>query len=323
MNIINKLETDYIHYIKKKTQQANKDNISRTMTYQKFYKIHPEIKWSFLASMVSRNAGWNMTDLKTSVYKSFLKPRVRKQLFSTYERANWLIFSDAYPQLLLYQISLHLNRPMFHLLSSFSVSTFMVNEWFHFWKYKNQQRLLTALIINEQNVIQSPVPKHPFYKHHVFMNWPYLLQDFFFMSVVLFPTRNGFIYATNVHDFTSLTKRIKLGKKLASILFHCDLYQDFYDFAVHTEHTGSRSDYQSYLKNSDGYPSPILRKVYPIITHQDKIRKDWFLNGGVKKKWWKPEIQLVEDNHWSVFCKKRKIINDFYKVKNKLKKTFA
>lgn len=40
------------------------DNISRTVFYDQFYLKHKEIVWGYLASFVSRNAGWNMTDLE-------------------------------------------------------------------------------------------------------------------------------------------------------------------------------------------------------------------------------------------------------------------
>ncbi|GAA3327359.1 hypothetical protein GCM10020331_066980 [Ectobacillus funiculus] len=46
----------------------NRDNISRTHAYKEYYLRNCEIRWSFLASMVSRNAGWNMTDLEGKYY---------------------------------------------------------------------------------------------------------------------------------------------------------------------------------------------------------------------------------------------------------------
>ena len=50
--------------IKDETILFNKNNVTRTKAYLDFYIRHPEIHWVFLAHMVSRNAGWNMTDLK-------------------------------------------------------------------------------------------------------------------------------------------------------------------------------------------------------------------------------------------------------------------
>lgn len=83
------------------TLKGNNDNISRTAQYGKYYFQHPEIKWSLLAHFVSRNAGWNMTDLKNPLYSSLFHEEFRHRLFMTFERANWLIFQDAYPQLLI------------------------------------------------------------------------------------------------------------------------------------------------------------------------------------------------------------------------------
>ncbi|MCT2537347.1 DUF2515 domain-containing protein [Aquibacillus koreensis] len=321
MHKLNKSEMEYIRYINKKTRKANKDNISRTMTYQNFYRKFPEIKWAFLASMVSRNAGWNMTDLMAEPFLDLLPNRTRKQLFSTYERANWLIFSDAYPQLMLYQISTYLNRPMFHLLPYFDVSTFMIKEWCHFWQKRDKERLIVALIINEQNVIVTPVTKQPFYKWHVFMNWPYLLQDFFHMSTVLFPTRSGEICAMDVHDFSNTTKRITLGKRLAHLLFRPDKFDQFYDFALNTEHTGSRRDYGRYLKNAFGnHLTPMLRSVYPIINHQDNIRYDWFFYGGIKEKWWQDEKASFNQTKWESYCRKREMMLGFEHIKQSIRR---
>ncbi|UTW69707.1 DUF2515 family protein [Anaerobacillus sp. HL2] len=51
--------------------------------------------------------------------KGLLPKKYPEVLFLTYERANWLIFSDAYPQLLLYEKSKQLQKPCFHLLKFF------------------------------------------------------------------------------------------------------------------------------------------------------------------------------------------------------------
>ncbi|UOK59911.1 DUF2515 domain-containing protein [Bacillus sp. OVS6] len=61
-----------------------------------------------------------------------------KALFLTYEDANWLIFSDAYPQLMLYEISKQKGHPLFHLLDEFHVSPFMKREWQIFWRKKHR-----------------------------------------------------------------------------------------------------------------------------------------------------------------------------------------
>ncbi|MDP4162202.1 MAG: DUF2515 family protein, partial [Bacillota bacterium] len=57
-------EHKLVNQIKEKTKKFNRNNLTRTKAYLDFYNNHPEIHWSFLAHMVSRNGGWNMTDLK-------------------------------------------------------------------------------------------------------------------------------------------------------------------------------------------------------------------------------------------------------------------
>ncbi|MGY0691739.1 DUF2515 family protein [Virgibacillus sp. FSP13] len=307
---------DYLHYIIKKTKEHNLDNITRTKAYQNFYLCFPEIKWAFVASLVSRNAGWNMTDLFLPPFKKLLSHKKRQQLFMTYERANWLIFSDAYPQLLVYKLSKKLDTPLFDLLTELRVTTYMVHEWHHFWHYHDQERLMTALIINEQNVIQHPVLKQTYFKYQVFFRLPYLLQDFLFMNAVILPTRSPNLYGAFVHDFTNVTNRITLGKRLAAIIYDPTIYQDLLDFAIATEHTGSRRDYEQFLQLH--LPkSPLLRVVYPTISHQDTIRKDWYKLGGIKSKWLQGvQIDSINPNVGSSFYKKRHMLYAFYHIKN-------
>jgi hypothetical protein len=209
--------------------------------------MHPEIGWSFLAAMVSRNAGWNMADLYAGHYRHLLDDAARSRLLLTYERANWLIFRDAYPQLCIYHHSKKEGRPLFHLLEAFFVSGFMKEEWEHFWRHGNKKRLLRALIVNEQHVIQQPVIENPAYKRRVFHAPFYILQELFHFSCVIFPTLHGELYGKTVVQFRKTWKRIELGKKLADLLFHPDLFPRFLDFALKVEHTGSRHDYERFM----------------------------------------------------------------------------
>src|SRR5690606_34135974 len=149
-------ERKIIASINTKTAHYNLDNISRTMAYLQFYRQHKEIWWALLASFVSRNAGWNMTDLKSDWYRRMLNEHDRYVLFLSYERANWLIFADAYPQLLLYELSKKYKMNLFYLLKEFQVSAFMQKEWSDFLEKRKVERLTKALIINEQYVIQKP-----------------------------------------------------------------------------------------------------------------------------------------------------------------------
>jgi hypothetical protein len=271
--------------IDKITNKQNKDNISRTDAYFNYYLAHPEIKWSFLASMVSRNGGYNMCDLQGQYFTQLLEFPIRKRLFLTYERANWLIFHDVFPQLLLYDYSTKLNRPLFHLLNFFQISNFMKYEWETFWEGRNEKRLTHALIINEQNVIQKPIIEHHFYKKKVFHSLLFRLEDWFHLSCVLFPTCGGEVYGASVNGFRKLEKRIDLGKRLADILFEPRLYPHFFEFAKKQTHTGSRNDYERFFEREIGGKTPSLRASFPIIKHHIHEKEDWSRKRRVPNTW--------------------------------------
>lgn len=275
----------YFHPILSETKKKNLDNISRTKAYLDFYQKYPEIPWSFLASMVSRNGGWNMCDLQGKWFPKIIPQKVRSLLFMTYERANWLIFQDAFPQMLLYHYSTKIGRPMFHLLPFFHVSSFMVEEWNLFWNKRNEKRLMTALIINEQNVIQKPVIEHPVYKDKVFRSIFFIFQDWFHFSSVLFPTCDGELFGASVNGFRKVDNRIDLGKRLADILFAPRLFPYFLEFALCTEHTGSRYDYEQYFFEKKQRDTPFLRVTFPVISHHIHEFQDWSIQNKVKKKW--------------------------------------
>ncbi|AIM15408.1 MULTISPECIES: DUF2515 family protein [Neobacillus] len=291
MNDLTIQEQNLIRQIRFETDKRNMDNISRTNAYFSYFKNNRDILWAFLASMVSRNGGWNMCDLEGSIFCELLAPEYRKQLFLVFERANWLIFHDVYPQLLIYQYSTEMKRPMFHLLPYFHVSSFIQKEWYKYWKEKDRFRLTTALIINEQNVIQTPVIDHPLLKKRVFQSLMFQFQDWLHFSCVLFPTMGGEVYGASVNGFRSLSKRINLGKRLANILFHPRLFPHFFEFAEKTSHTGSRNDYEQYFKVKTGIKTPILRMTYPIIEHHQNISNDWSKKRRVPSKWMKYPVK--------------------------------
>jgi hypothetical protein len=289
-----------VQFILNETNKYNLDNISRTDAYFCFYQQHRDIHWSFLASLVSRNAGWNMCDLEGSWFSSLLRKEIRDRLFMTYERANWIIFQDAFPQLLLYQYSTKLEQPMFHLLKYFHVSAFMEREWNYFWFHRDYRRLLISLIINEQHVIHKPVIDHPIYSQKVFQSFLFFFQDWLHFSSVLLPTCNGLLYGASVSGFKNVNKRIDLGKRIATILFDEQLYPSFYEFAVKTVHTGSRYDYERYFMNRKKRDTPFLRIVYPIIQHHIHEYEDWSKRKRIAKKWYKKTIQQdpIVLNEW-------------------------
>jgi hypothetical protein len=310
---IPKTEMQLLYSIKVQTAKGNRDNISRTKAYEQFFNVHPEIQWSFLAGMVSRNAGWNMCDLEGIWFSHLLSSKYRLQLFLTYEEANWRIFQDAYPQLLLYHYSTKYGRPLFHLCHYFFITKFMTNQCKSFWKHRNREKLVTALIINEQNIIEKPVIKKQSFVFHSLL---FLLQDWMHFSTVLFPTCNGKLYGSSVSHFRNIDERINLGKKLANLLFSKELFPLFHEFSCRTEPTGARFDYEQYRKRPRYHETPMLRGVYPIIHHKAEKIEQWDSNKKIKKEWfikpkWEEDPMLTD---W--YDHKQKQLHTAVMVKN-------
>ncbi|TGU43045.1 DUF2515 domain-containing protein, partial [Mesorhizobium sp. M00.F.Ca.ET.186.01.1.1] len=95
-----KKDQDTVTDIRNKTKESNGDNLDRTSAYLAFFRRHPEVHWALLAHLVSRNAGWSMTDLRGELLPRLLAKKVQHDYFSLLERGNRLIFQDTYPQLL-------------------------------------------------------------------------------------------------------------------------------------------------------------------------------------------------------------------------------
>jgi hypothetical protein len=313
-----KRENEWIKEVIQLVNRYNQDNISRTTAYQTFFLLHPEIKWSLLASMVSRNAGWNMTDLKGAIFPKLLSPTTCNLLFMTYERANWSIFQDAFPQLLLYHYSTIYKKKMFHLFQDLHISNFMEEEWNRFWEERDEKRLVQSLIINEQHLIQGPVIEHEVYKKKVFGTSIFFIEDHLHFSSVLFPTLHGDLYGASVHGFRKVQNRIKLGNVLFELLFHPDYHCFFLEFALEVEHTGSRKDYETFCRKVPGTKTPILHQAYNQISHNWNHHRDWSVDNSIEDDWYRNQ-ELPKDvimTKW--FSHKQKQLKKLASIKGAL-----
>ncbi|MRH42515.1 DUF2515 domain-containing protein [Aquibacillus halophilus] len=249
-------ESNLVLEINAKTRKYNENNVTRTKAYLDFYLANQEVHWAFLAHMVSRNGGWNMTDLKGNLVSKFITEKQINNLFSFLENSNALIFQDVFPQLLLYEASKHRNTNLFYLLPAFRVSRFMRPFWDEFFHNANSQLLTIALIINEQNVIEKKVVQAEIFEENVFNTLPYQAQELFQFSKVIFPyfKKNGEIRlaGVSISDFQSLQARIEIGKLLYTILFGVEkVLNGANKFSSKQSHTGSRADYWPSIFNSD------------------------------------------------------------------------
>ncbi|ADU94370.1 DUF2515 domain-containing protein [Geobacillus sp. Y412MC52] len=297
-------ERQLIRRIQAVTAEQNENNVTRTATYLDFYLRHREIHWAFLGHMVSRNGGWNMTDLKGELLMRLLSEDERQSFFAFLERGNWLIFQDIYPQFLLYEESKKRGEPLFYLLPWLGVSTFMETIWNHFWRHGDPYTLAIALVINEQSYLEQRVIQHPAFRQTVFQTMEFKLQKLLHLNHILFPYDDGrggtSLIGQTLHQFESLHERILLGKRLYAILFDdSETLEKIVHWASSHPHTGSRKDYWAHLFNDvcESFPrepyrrrirdcrivpgaprlySPQLRHAWKNVVHESAEPGDWF-----------------------------------------------
>ncbi|MFI8709316.1 DUF2515 domain-containing protein [Bacillus sp. NPDC077411] len=299
-------ETMLIHKIKEQTSERNKNNVTRTHAYYRFYRRYPEIQWALLGHMVSRNGGWNMTDLRGELYTRLLSEKDQFTFFSFLERGNWLIFQDVYPQFLLYEQSVKRSKNLFYLLPFFHVSTFMETIWNYFWSTGDSYTLAIATVINEQSYLEKRVIQNEHFKKTVLNSITFKLYDFFRFNHILFPfykdetKQKTLLFGDTMKHFTSLHERILLGKRLYSLLFRREnILRRVINWAHDHPHTGSRKDYWPHLfydvnesfsrafyerrikncqlrKGASRLYSPRLIYAWKDRNHEEAENNDWF-----------------------------------------------
>lgn len=295
-------EEQLVQEIRKTTQELNTNNITRTKAYLHYYKHFPEIHWAFLGHMVSRNGGWNMSDLKGELLENLLSKQEKKDFFLFLERANWLIFQDAFPQLLLYEKSMQRNKPLFYLCPALNISVFMEAVWNTFWQERDSEIITIALIINEQNYLETRMIQNPTFQQKVLHTPEFKLQELFSFNQILFPYyEQGEIklVGRTMRKFGLLSGRIEFGKELYALLFqNPERLNAIKNWAADHPHTGSRKDfwpgifhsireelpgkYQLHLKNcklragASRIYSPFLVNVWRNVNHPQAETGDWY-----------------------------------------------
>ncbi|CAH1196052.1 hypothetical protein PAECIP111893_00801 [Paenibacillus plantiphilus] len=246
-------ERQIIERILTETSEANRNNVTRTEAYRSIYFRNNELHWALLAHVVSRNGGWNMTDLKGDLLPRLLSEEQRRDTFELLERANFFIFQDAYPQLLLYETGRKIGRSLTHLLPAFGVSRFMMPVWKQFWRYNNSAVLTTALIVNEQHYIEGRIVQNSHFRKHVLNKVVFNMQIPLQTNAVIMPYRSQLtggmkLAGLVLENFSSLVERIEFGKRLYAILFRIEVvHEGVLHFVRAVPHSGSRADYAPQL----------------------------------------------------------------------------
>jgi hypothetical protein len=319
-------EKKLLNKIRLITQDNNLNNVTRTKAYLEFYLRHPEIHWAFLGHMVSRNGGWNMTDLKGEYLTKLLTKKEQESFYHFLERGNWLIFQDVYPQFLLYDESLKQNKPMFYLLPQLNVSIFMETIWNYFWRVRDTYIHFIALVINEQSYLEQRVIQNPYYQNEVLNKFKFHLQDWLSFNQILFPSEGENLKGQTLHQFQSLHERILLGKRLYAVLFtNKDFNRQVLDWAKRHPHTGSRKDYWPHLFNyvNEGTPgitypfrlkscrlregarriySPRLEHAWKNVSQPEAEPGDWFQDISVVD-YLEDDIEMMDGEIKSEYCK--------------------
>lgn len=275
-----------IAQIRAETEAAGRNNVTRTAAYFHLYQQYPELHWALLAHMVSRNGGWNMTDLKGGLLPHVMNEHLVNRMFFFLERANFLIFQDAYPQLLLYRESRKRNVNCFSMLPDLHVSRFMKPFWDMFWEQKDSALLSLALIINEQYYIEDRLMQNAAMRKDVIHTLTFRLQSLLALNYVLFPfgrhtstdrTRTPKLAGFDINHFSDVNKRISAGKRLYAILFGVPHMLDaVLQFANHTPHSGSRADY---------WPDRFTPNVYPVHSTSGTLGEGMIFSPPLQLAW--------------------------------------
>ncbi|OXM17464.1 hypothetical protein CGZ75_03995 [Paenibacillus herberti] len=267
-----------VQRIRAETARMNRNNVTRTEAYRAFYLRRPEVHWALLAHMVSRNGGWNMTDLQGEWLPRLLDMSKRRCTFGMLERANALIFHDAYPQLLLYEESRRSGRSQLHLLPRFGVSVFMQPIWQQFLRTGDALPLTIGLIVNEQHFIEERVVQNPYYRRKVLNTFFFGMQSVLQLNQLVFPYGKDeggdpLVAGLILEDFSDLHERIEFGKRLYALLFGMPgVSKGVLAFVKAIRHTGSRSDYAPELFAQ-------IRRGKPTAAYQERLRGGRLLPG--------------------------------------------
>lgn len=297
-----------VKQITKITKMLNINNVTRTQAYLDFYLRYPEIHWAFLGHAVSRNGGWNMTDLKGDLLSRLMSEKKQEEFFEFLERGNWLIFQDAFPQFLLYAESIRQGRSLFYLLPCMGISRFMEVIWDDFWQRRDSYILAMSQVVNEQSYLEARMIQNPFYKEKIFQTLEFFLQDLLSFNQILFPSCKGgkaSLTGMTIHQFGSLHERIILGRRLYHLLFKDrKQHREILAWCISRAHTGSRKDYWPHIFNdvNEGLPGPLqirrlkncrlikgspklyspkLEHAWPNMKHRPAETGDWFYDPGV------------------------------------------
>jgi len=240
--------------------ERNRDNVARTAAYLELYawtRAHGrELPWVLMAHLVSRNAGYLMSDLARMSDRPDTDASVAdatRTLFLLLERANWLIFHDAWHHVLSFLLGRALESPR--------VPRYMIDAWARHAAAPDERRLVLDLVHNEQNLIERRAVHHP-----------HLAAGARLLALIEASGREKPLHfalpdapAITVRGFAQLERRIEAGRRIYDEVIADRGRRDaLFAWAIEHPHTGSRAIY-------GGKPGPAVRDAWPLET----VRAMW------------------------------------------------
>ncbi|MGL4523696.1 MAG: DUF2515 family protein [Bacilli bacterium] len=230
---------DSIALCKEITLQYNANNLTRTNAYRHLYTHEPKLEWSLLACSVSRNAGYSMKDMML-YFTDQLGEKRSLLYFQFYERANWYIFADAFPQLLFAYWLMNKKEKEMAEAFIFPVSNWMKENWSSFLQVENRQKLVRAQIVNEQCLLEVNVIQNSVFAD-LLKSFSFIMSEFLSMQWVIQPGHEA-THAFEVHGFKRVSQRITFGYLLYHSLFSQKGCLERVEWQKTTNHTGDLTD---------------------------------------------------------------------------------
>ncbi len=238
--------------------ERNQDNVARTASYLELYALTREtgreLPWILMAHLVSRNGGYMMSDVafaRASGQSAFTHAAL-EELFLFLERANYLIFFDAW-----YHVLHHL---LGRSTEAARATRFTQAAWLRYEAAAAdvvtpalERALVEDLVTNEQRFIEHRVVHHSrFERARAIVG---VLESVGGEGPLIFP---GCEAKIKVGGFALVKKRIAAGMRIFDeILANRDWREEIFRWALAHPHSGSRAVY-------GGLPSPTIANAWPV-----------------------------------------------------------
>ncbi|WP_437503068.1 DUF2515 family protein [Sorangium sp. So ce1099] len=242
--------------------ERNLDNVTRTESYLELYALTradpPDLPWLLMAHLVSRNAGSLMTEIAMILDRGdgAIAPSALRELFLFLERANHLIFFDAW-----YHVLHHLLGRSAELRPG-RCSRFVREAWARHEQARRagqphpalERALVRDLVTNEQNLIERRVVHHP--RFPIARALVALAEALGQEAPVVLPCTQ---VSVQVGGFAILERRIAAGMSIFDAMADRATRDAMYAWARLHPHDGS----QSLFDGARGPARPRLRDAWP------------------------------------------------------------